>query len=369
MRFKFQLLLRDDVERVGIEGAYVLALIRYITALSGEYNGRFESGGHLWWQASYVDIAESLGGMTARKAGNLVRELESKDALLSYRVNAFQGDQTKAYRVPLTSNIPNLDGADQQNPNSVVPPSKIGMTPIQNRYDPHPKSVRSIPSTEELEEVKEELKEEGSFSSSAIAAPNAPPPPNSNGEVVFIDKISRNGGCGGNGRLSGICATTSNGTNSQVPARVVPGTDLVVADMDDPDAPYLRLGFVPSVSEPTLYGVAPPSRYCAKHQPSGTEGNCWGCGSARIYRDKTWPSTPGGFEYGTYQAAAVELAKQQGRPLAREMKAQALIEKLSSSPDAAMFGFKPDSFNPDSAVDRKQADRQSLKERPGEAAS
>jgi hypothetical protein len=184
----------------------------------------------------------------------------------------------------------------------------------------------------------------------------APPPPPS------LSIVHANGdGSSGTGRLSaGVCAISSNGTNGQVPARIVPA-DLVVADMDGHDAPYLRLGFVPSASEPTLYGVTPPSRYCAKHQPSGIDGNCWGCGNARIYHDKTWPGTEHGMKYRTYQAAGDEMVKQEGRALGRDLRRQAMVEKLSRSADAAMFGF-----NPDSAVDQKMADWLSVKDRPEE---
>jgi hypothetical protein len=194
-------------------------------------------------------------------------------------------------------------------------------------------------------------------------AREADPPDQSHIDVHVI-----NGGSSGTGNLSaGVCAISSNGANGHMPARIVPGTDLVVADMDDPDALYVRLGFVRSASEPTFGGITPPSRYCVKHQPSGIDGNCWGCGNARIYHDKTWPGTREGMKYRTYQAAGDELVKQEGRALGRDLRRQAMVEKLSRNPDAAMFGFSPDSFNPDSAVDQKMADWLSLKDRPGEA--
>jgi hypothetical protein len=62
IRPEFLKVLRADVERVGLEGAHVLALIRYVTDLPGERNGRVTIGGDKWWQASYADIADALVG-------------------------------------------------------------------------------------------------------------------------------------------------------------------------------------------------------------------------------------------------------------------------------------------------------------------
>jgi hypothetical protein len=140
--------------------------------------------------------------------------------------------------------------------------------------------------------------------------------------------------------------------NGHTPAWVVQ-SDLVVADQTDPAAVYLALGFVRSAIEPTINGITPPSRYCARHQPNGADGDCHRCGTARVYRTETWPYRPEGVEYRTYQAAADELVKQQGRPLGRELNRQAVVEKLSRNPDAAMFGFGGPS-------DQKAADWQLL---------
>jgi hypothetical protein len=57
-------------------------------------------------------------------------------------------------------------------------------------------------------------------------------------------------------------------------------------------APYL-----PSTEEPTLSEITPPSRYCAKHQPYGTDDKCHACGRARRYRDEIWPTTNEGSGY------------------------------------------------------------------------
>jgi hypothetical protein len=330
----------------GYDGACVLALVRYVTALKGENNGRKVIEDAMWWHASHADIAASLDGQFSHDSiRRTVSKLESAGALLSRYMYA--DDRTKAYCVPehpLRENASPLSThyANSRNPNA-------------NSRNPNAKSrnpLREIAfSSSSTEELKEELEEVGEGGTA---------PPVISGEVVSIDKIARSGGSAGCGHLSGVCAISSNGANGQVPARIVPG-DLVVADMDGHDAPYLRLGFVPSASEPTLYGVTPPSRYCAKHQPSGIDGNCWGCGNARIYHDKTWPGTEHGMKYRTYQAAGDEMVKQEGRALGRDLRRQAMVEKLSRSADAAMFGF-----NPDSAVDQKMADWLSVKDRPEE---
>jgi Helix-turn-helix domain len=234
---------------------------------------------------------------------------------------------------------------DPQPPDLATQPPDLGHSTAENSAP-----IKSL--SRYLSSREKPSRGEGYVSS----AREADPPDQSN-----IDVHAINGGCGGTGNLSaGVCAISSNG---HMPTRIEPSTDLVVADQaDDSDDLYLRLGFVPSASERTLNGVTPPSEFCAKHQPSGTEGNCHPCGRARRYRHNQWPYTDPGIQYCTYQAATGELVKQQGRTLGRELQQQAVIEKLSSHPNAAMFGF-----NPDSAVDRKALEWQLRKDPPGEA--
>lgn len=101
IRPKFVQVLRDDVQRVGVESAYVLALVRYVTALDGERNGRVVLEGTRWWQASYADIAESLGGAMSRySVRRIMTRLEETEELMSRQPRICDGDQTKAYRIP-----------------------------------------------------------------------------------------------------------------------------------------------------------------------------------------------------------------------------------------------------------------------------
>jgi hypothetical protein len=145
-------------------------------------------------------------------------------------------------------------------------------------------------------------------------AREAPTPP----KLSNVQSI--NGGSAGNGNLAGVCVITMNG-NGHVPSRIKPSADLVPAPVIPnpiiPNSglpnPYLHLGFVSSVTEPPLGGITPPSRYCAKHQPSGTDESCWPCGNARRYRDQEWPITERGREYIRYCATVTRMDERQGR--------------------------------------------------------
>ena len=60
--------------------------------------------------------------------------------------------------------------------------------------------------------------------------------------------------------------------------------------------------YPPSMEEPTLGGITPPSRYCGKHQPSGTSDPCGRCADCRIHRD-SWEHTDAGIAYGIRRRA------------------------------------------------------------------
>jgi hypothetical protein len=100
IRPDFLKVLRGDVDRVGLEGAHLLALIRYVTDLPGERNGRRKIDGHMCWLASYAAIADALGGTNSQKVGRLIRALQGKCELIGTAPDASDMDQTKAYRVP-----------------------------------------------------------------------------------------------------------------------------------------------------------------------------------------------------------------------------------------------------------------------------
>lgn len=54
----FLRVLPDDISRAGVNGAVLLALIRYATAIENGHD-RIIIDGHVWWRASHNDIAAS----------------------------------------------------------------------------------------------------------------------------------------------------------------------------------------------------------------------------------------------------------------------------------------------------------------------
>ncbi|MBL3753003.1 hypothetical protein [Mycobacteroides abscessus] len=93
--------LPEDRERVGGEGAVLLALVRFVTGLDYPMNEhRITYDGTVWWKASHAAIARTMRGTTVRKVGELVRKLEESGELESLLPDIWRGDQTKAYRIP-----------------------------------------------------------------------------------------------------------------------------------------------------------------------------------------------------------------------------------------------------------------------------
>jgi hypothetical protein len=251
IRPKFLQVLPDDIARVGVgaDGACVLALVRYVTSLDGEHNGRVRIDGEMWWRASYAEIGESLGGVGLYSVRRIMLRLEEKGFLASRTPGISGGDQTKAYRT--LSDQPMCDSATVvtsqcANPQGGVAESQGGVAESQGGVaESQGGGCESAHSSSSSEELKEELVEGGERG-----------------------------------------------------AEIMPIADLVPANQTNAPLPYLSLGFVPSQSEPTLGDITPPSRYCAKHQPSGLNaGKCWDCRSARDYRDQTWPITEDGRAY------------------------------------------------------------------------
>ncbi|WP_280827254.1 hypothetical protein [Mycobacterium sp. OTB74] len=102
IRPQFLQVLLDDIARVGESAACVLALLRYVTDVDDEYNGRIrDDDGVMWWRASYTDIAASLGDSAKRySVRRTLEKLESADEVKSWHPYSVDGDQTKAYRIP-----------------------------------------------------------------------------------------------------------------------------------------------------------------------------------------------------------------------------------------------------------------------------
>ena|GEM_PF-3675842 len=153
MNIDFLKVLPVEIGRHGADAACVLALIRYMTALPGERNGRRLIDGHIWWTATYADIGQAIG-LDRQKVGRAVRKLEDDQALLGSFTDAFKGNQTKAYRLPADQQNSNLNEPDQQNSN--LNHGRSNMNHGEFKYEPPKfKYELSIPSIEELEEKRE----------------------------------------------------------------------------------------------------------------------------------------------------------------------------------------------------------------------
>lgn len=95
------MVLPEDVGRVGLSGAAVLALVRYVTALDYQREDRLkDEDGNVYWKVSYADLGESMGGVSKDSIGRVVTKLEAAGELASLLPDIAQGDQTKAYRIP-----------------------------------------------------------------------------------------------------------------------------------------------------------------------------------------------------------------------------------------------------------------------------
>jgi hypothetical protein len=112
-----------DIGRAGSMGANILALVRYVTALPGEANGRRLVDGEMWWRASAPDIAQALGGggVSPRTVSWTLRELVKIGDLVAIPAQDFYGDRANAYRAPdqpsarsdTGSDVPSADIAEQ----------------------------------------------------------------------------------------------------------------------------------------------------------------------------------------------------------------------------------------------------------------
>lgn len=126
-----------DAERVGLTGAYILALIRFETTPGDEHHGRHVADGVMWWQATHAEIAAALRGVTACTVQRHLSKLEQLGELVSC-VLIPGAEQTKAYRVPDQSEQQNAVGLTSQNSkmrqgvpqNAVGPTAKCGSAPL-----------------------------------------------------------------------------------------------------------------------------------------------------------------------------------------------------------------------------------------------
>jgi hypothetical protein len=125
VRPEFLKVLPDDVGRVGLDGAAVLAVIRYATALSVEVNGRMMIDDAVWWRTSHAEIGQSLGGVSHDTIRRIVSKLESVGEL-KVCVPDVDNNRLKAYRL---SDLQLRDSTSYVNCNDADPRSSEQVTP------------------------------------------------------------------------------------------------------------------------------------------------------------------------------------------------------------------------------------------------
>lgn len=148
---EFLKVLPADTGRVGVLGAYILALIRFVAALPGEANGRRVVDGQTWWRASHQEIGRLLGGVSRKPIGRELAKLEADGELL-VQPSKDNDDRASMYRLPDQSLDESGQGSDQSLDES-------GQSSGQNRplsvdesgQSDWPK-VATLPLSEELEE-------------------------------------------------------------------------------------------------------------------------------------------------------------------------------------------------------------------------
>lgn len=140
-----------DVGRVGGLGACILALVRYMTALQGEANGRRVVDGETWWRASYDGIAQMLGGAPPRTVGSTVSRLLETGDLMAIPVQDFYGDRAKAYRASDQPSAETDTGSDQPSADMADRIGRNGRAAQPNRPSSSA-DIADLPLVGELEE-------------------------------------------------------------------------------------------------------------------------------------------------------------------------------------------------------------------------
>ncbi|BBY67558.1 hypothetical protein [Mycolicibacterium helvum] len=97
---KFLKVRPADIGRVGVLGAAILALVRYVIAFPDETDGRKIVDGEMWWCASHDDIGRALGGVHRDSIRRALAKLQSADEILTIPADRRYGDRAHAYRAP-----------------------------------------------------------------------------------------------------------------------------------------------------------------------------------------------------------------------------------------------------------------------------
>lgn len=86
-----------EIARVGANGAVLLALIRFATAIENGHD-RIVIDGHVWWRASHPEIGASLG-LSHDAVRRLVSKLEATGEVVTCVPSADE-NRAKAYMIP-----------------------------------------------------------------------------------------------------------------------------------------------------------------------------------------------------------------------------------------------------------------------------
>ena len=152
---KFLRVLPDDIARVGFPGACILALVRYVTSLPGESNGRRMVDGLTWWRASQADIGQSLGGVPRDTVRRALVKLQQSGDLLSIPTQDFYGDSAHAYRASDQPLCDSAHGSDQQLCETAKPIVRNRAVRVCDSAQSECAIPRNLPISEELEEELE----------------------------------------------------------------------------------------------------------------------------------------------------------------------------------------------------------------------
>ncbi len=147
------MVLPADILRVGALGACILALIRYMTGIPGEANGRRVVDGQMFWRAAAPDIAKALGGgVSPRTVSATVRELVAAGHVTAIPAEDFYGDRAKAYRASDLPSATSDTGSEQPSADIADRSADIAEHVGRKRHTPSAISA-DLPIPEELKEL------------------------------------------------------------------------------------------------------------------------------------------------------------------------------------------------------------------------
>lgn len=219
-----------EVLRLGVDGAYLLAAVRWVTDIDDEKHGRVRIGDTIWWQASHAGIGAFVGIESHDKVRRIIDRLTAAGELEGLLASTYGRARVYAYRLPPEQQLRESASAAT----SDYADSRNGATPAASNYaDPRNRE------------------RESAFA--ANANPRNPP--------LYTD----------------LTDLTEGGARAQA-------QEVALAAQAPPD---VAISYLDNIDE--------PSRYCSRHQPSGTDKKCGRCADARIgwekyHRDRPEPS-------------------------------------------------------------------------------